>query len=105
MVEILKIMLDEVKGRLLPLGIGMEVSDSIVDLVCEKGYDRSYGARPLRRAVTSIVEDVVSEALLTGAYKPGDTILIDLDRDSGTPSVSLLAEPTVHLSDATSAAM
>ncbi|PKU78126.1 Chaperone protein ClpD1, chloroplastic [Dendrobium catenatum] len=78
MMEILNIMLIEVKRRLLSLGMGLEVSDSVKDLVCQQGYDKSYGARPLRRAVTQIIEDVISEAILAGDYKPGDTVVIDV---------------------------
>ena len=103
MLEILNIMLQEVKGRLLSLGIGLEVSDKIMDMVCEQGYDRSYGARPLRRAVTHLIEDVISEAILSGDYKPGDTVLVDLN-DSGSPFVSHIGDQTIQLSDATSTA-
>lgn len=101
MLEILNIMLGEVKGRLLSLGIGLEVSDAIMDLVCQRGYDKSYGARPLRRAVTRLIEDVISEAILAGDYKPGDTVVIDVDA-SGNPFASQLPDQTIHLSDATS---
>lgn len=101
MLEILNILLQEVKSRLLSLGIGLEVSDAIMDLACQQGYDRSYGARPLRRAVTHLIEDVVSEALLGGDYKPGDTLMIDVNA-SGSPFVSHLSDQTIQLSDATS---
>ncbi|PKA58931.1 Chaperone protein ClpD, chloroplastic [Apostasia shenzhenica] len=102
MMEILNIMLEEVKGRLLSLGMGLHVSDLVKDLVCQQGYDKSFGARPLRRAVTQFIEDVISEALLAGDYRPGDTLLIDTDA-SGNPSVSCLTEQDVQmLSDAKS---
>ncbi|KAF8378097.1 hypothetical protein HHK36_029433 [Tetracentron sinense] len=101
MLEILNLMLREVKERLMSLGIGLEVSESIMNLVCQQGYDRSYGARPLRRAVTLLIEDVLSEALLAGEYKPGDTAIIDLD-SSGNPFVTIRSDRSFHLSDATS---
>ncbi|KAI0522681.1 hypothetical protein KFK09_005066 [Dendrobium nobile] len=100
MMEILNIMLIEVKRRLLSLGMGLEVSDSVKDLVCQQGYDKSYGARPLRRAVTQIIEDVISEAILAGDYKPGDTVVIDVGA-SGNPFVSCLADQTIKLSSDT----
>ncbi|PRQ16809.1 putative ClpA/B family, P-loop containing nucleoside triphosphate hydrolase [Rosa chinensis] len=87
MLEIVNIMLQEVKQRLISLGIGLEVSESVKNLICKEGYDRIYGARPLRRAITLIIEDPLSEALLAGVYQPGDTAVIDLDA-SGNPSVS-----------------
>ncbi|KAL6003645.1 hypothetical protein ACLOJK_023878 [Asimina triloba] len=102
MLEILKIMLKEVKARIMSLGMGLEVSHALMDLVCQKGYDRSYGARPLRRAVTHYIEDVVSEAMLSGEYKPGDTAVVDVDA-SGNPFVSLKSDQSIHLSDTASA--
>ncbi|XP_078447333.1 clp ATPase [Wolffia australiana] len=85
---ILSIMLEEVRGRMAALGMGLEVTDAVREAVCEQGYDQSFGARPLRRAVTSLVEDVVSEALLAGGFLPGDTITVDLDPATGRPAVS-----------------
>ncbi|XP_078154879.1 clp ATPase isoform X2 [Carex rostrata] len=98
MLEILKIMLQEVKERVHSLGYSLEITDALRDLVCQKGYDRSYGARPLRRAVTQFIEDVSSEAILSGNYKPGDTLLIDVN-SSGSPFVSHLPNQTVQLAD------
>ncbi|PKA56914.1 Chaperone protein ClpD2, chloroplastic [Apostasia shenzhenica] len=97
MMEILDILLKEVKGRILALGIGLQVTDAVKDLVCKQGYDKGYGARPLRRAVTHFIEDVISEALLAGDYKPGETILLDLDA-SGNPFVSCFTDQTMLLS-------
>lgn len=99
--EILSLMLQEVKARLISLGIGLEVSDSIKDFICQQGYDQAYGARPLRRAVTSIIEDQLSEAVLAGDYKPGDTAIIDLDA-SGKPYVRNRSDNSAKLSDTTS---
>ncbi|MBA0578296.1 hypothetical protein Gorai_020586, partial [Gossypium raimondii] len=87
MLEIVNLMLQEVNARLVSLGIGLEVSESIKDLICQQGYDQTYGARPLRRAVTAIVEDPLSEALLAGNYSPGETAVIDLDA-LGNPIVT-----------------
>ncbi|XP_047071153.1 chaperone protein ClpD2, chloroplastic [Lolium rigidum] len=100
MLAILNIILQEVKGRLLALGIGLEVSDAMKDMIIQQGYDKSYGARPLRRAVTQFVEDVISEAILSGHYKPGDTITMDTD-DKGKPCLSRMNDQTVQLSDPT----
>lgn len=101
MLEIFNIMLQEVKGRLISLGIGLEVSESVKDLICQQGYSETYGARALRRAITSIIEDRLSEALLAGEYKPGDTAIVDLD-DTGNPYVTNKSNPRIHLSDTTS---
>lgn len=98
MLEILNIMLRDVKERLITLGIGLEVSNSIMDLICQQGYDKSYGARPLRRAVTQIIEDLVSEALLAGEYKPGDIAVIDIEA-TGNPFVTIRSGQNVLFSD------
>ncbi|XP_028786755.1 chaperone protein ClpD, chloroplastic [Neltuma alba] len=86
LLEILDLMLGEVEKRTRSLGIELEVSESVKDLVCQHGYDPTYGARPLRRAVTSLIEDPLSEAIIAGECKQGDNVLIDLDAD-GNPFV------------------
>ncbi|KAI6696048.1 hypothetical protein NL676_023758 [Syzygium grande] len=101
MLEILNIMLQDVRKRLMSMGIGLEVSESIMDLVCRQGYDQIYGARPLRRAVTQLIENLLSEALLSGGYKPGDTAVVDVD-SSGNPCVTNRSHRSIHLSDKTS---
>ncbi|KZV22620.1 chaperone protein ClpD, chloroplastic [Dorcoceras hygrometricum] len=97
MLEILDIMLHEVKKRLTSMGIGLEISEPVMDLICQQGYDRSYGARPLRRAVTLIIEDLLSESILSGDFKPGDVAVIQLD-ETGNPVVR---NQKIHLSDTT----
>ncbi|KAJ7957139.1 chaperone protein ClpD, chloroplastic-like [Quillaja saponaria] len=101
MLEIMDLMLHEVKGRLISLGVGLEVSESIKNLICQQGYNPTYGARPLRRAITSIIEDPLCEALLAGNYNPGDTAFIDLDT-SGNPFVTNGSSQVINMSDATS---
>ncbi|XP_047316907.1 chaperone protein ClpD, chloroplastic-like [Impatiens glandulifera] len=101
MIEILNLMLEEVKGRLASIGISLEVSEAVIKLICEQGFDRSYGARPLRRAVTLIIEDVLSEAILSGKYKPGDTAFLDLDQ-TGNPIVMDQSDKNMYLTDTTS---
>ncbi|XP_054806906.1 chaperone protein ClpD, chloroplastic isoform X2 [Prosopis cineraria] len=100
LLEILDLMLGEVKMRTKCLGIDLEVSESVKDLVCQKGYDPTYGARPLRRAVTSLIEDLLSEAIIAGECKQGDTVLIDLDVN-GNPFVMNQFNHIVNLSDTT----
>ncbi|XP_028058372.1 LOW QUALITY PROTEIN: chaperone protein ClpD, chloroplastic-like [Camellia sinensis] len=102
MLEILNIMMLEVRGRLLSLGINLEISEAVMDLVCQQGFDTSYGARPLRRAVTHIIENLLSEAILSGDCKPGDTAIIDLN-DSGNPVITNhRSRKNIYLTDTTS---
>ena len=80
--QIAEIMLQEVVGRLMQKDIKLEVSDRFKDLVVKEGYDPSYGARPLRRAIVSYLEDSLAEAILSGEIKSGDTAFVDVDAEN-----------------------
>lgn len=104
MLEILNLMLREVEERLSSLGVGLEVSEAVKDLICEQGYDPTYGARPLRRAVTLMIENPLSESLLSGDCKAGDVAVVELD-DSGNPVITNQSNKKVHLSDSSTTIM
>ena len=69
-------MLQTVTGRLAGMEIAMRVSDEAVDLLADRGFDPVYGARPLRRAIQSAVEDTAAEEILAGTVKAGDTVVL-----------------------------
>lgn len=75
-------MLKQLDKRMADMDIRVEVSDSAVEKIAKEGFDPVYGARPLRRAIQSKIEDVLAEKLLEGIFKAGDTIIVDAD-DSG----------------------
>ena len=75
-------LLAETGQRLDKLGISMEVEDEAVALLAEKGSDREYGARPLRRAIAAMVEDPAAELMLSGQLREGGAIKV-LSRDRG----------------------
>ena len=52
----------------------MTVDESAKELLAEKGFDVSYGARPLKRAIQSMIEDKISEKMLDGSIKDGDSV-------------------------------
>ncbi|PMB42421.1 ATP-dependent Clp protease ATP-binding subunit ClpC [Fischerella thermalis CCMEE 5205] len=79
--QIAEIMLKEVAGRLTEKGITLEVSDRFKERVLQEGYNPSYGARPLRRAIMRLLEDSLAEALLSGQITDGDTAIVDVDDD------------------------
>ncbi len=58
-------------------GLKLEITDAAKNLVADRGFDIQYGARPLKRAIQSEIEDPLSEMLLREEAKPGDTIVID----------------------------
>jgi ATP-dependent Clp protease ATP-binding subunit ClpA len=68
-----------VSKSLIDKEMKLEVSDAAKDFLGEKGYDPTYGARPLRRVIQDEIEDKLSEAVLRGDFKAGDTIKIDYD--------------------------
>src|SRR5438067_1735976 len=71
--------------------ITIEVTDAAKDLLAKEGYDRIYGARPLRRVITSRIEDQLSEHLLRGKISRGDTVLIEVQGED-----ELKFTPTRH---------
>lgn len=74
--EIAKKMLDTVSNRIGGMGYKLEVDEQAVDILAQKGFDPKYGARPLRRAIQSMVEDGIAEKILEGSIKDGDTVLV-----------------------------
>ena len=79
--EISEILLKEVFGRLTEQGITLEVTDRFKDLLVKEGYNPSYGARPLRRAIMRLLEDSLAEEILSGRIQEGDTAVVDVDDD------------------------
>jgi ATP-dependent Clp protease ATP-binding subunit ClpC len=80
--EIALLMLKEVFGRLGEQGIKLEVTERFKDRLVEEGYNPSYGARPLRRAIMRLLEDSLAEEILSGRIKDGDVAVVDVD-DNG----------------------
>ncbi|MFM6107875.1 MAG: ATP-dependent Clp protease ATP-binding subunit [Sphaerospermopsis kisseleviana] len=79
--QIADIMLREVANRLTEKGIKLEVTAAFKELVVREGYDPSYGARPLRRAIMRLLEDSLAEAILSSQIIEGDTAIVDVDDD------------------------
>ncbi len=79
--QIADILLKDVFSRLTEKGITLQVSERFKDHLTEVGYDPSYGARPLRRAIMNLLEDALAEAMLSGAIAEGDAALADIDDD------------------------
>ena len=83
--QIASILLKEISSRLEEQRqITIGVTSAFEDKVIEAGYDPSYGARPLRRAIMRLLEDSLAEAILSGRVQDGDNALVDLDDDGNT---------------------
>ncbi|WP_296416756.1 ATP-dependent Clp protease ATP-binding subunit [Vulcanococcus sp. DEBay_Sum29NL08_54] len=93
--EISEIMLKEVFTRMQEKGITLTVTEAFKERLVDEGYNPSYGARPLRRAVMRLLEDSLAEEFLSGRIGEGDTALVDVDddkqvvirKDTATPSI------------------
>ncbi len=72
-------MLLTVAERFNALGMTLSVPDQVVDFLAERGYDEKYGARPLRRAIRSMIEDKAAELMLTDSLGRGDTVQARID--------------------------
>jgi len=89
--EIAEIMLQEVFIRLLDKGIKLNVTDAFKERLVEEGYNPSFGARPLRRAVMRLLEDSLAEEVLSGRIKDGDKALVDID-DNKKVTINISSE-------------
>jgi len=76
--QIVDLQIARLGKHLIELQIIIEVTDTAKDLLAKEGYDRIYGARPLRRVITNRIEDDLSEELLRGRISRGDTVVVDV---------------------------
>lgn len=76
--QIVKLMLKDTKKLLTEHDITLEVTEAAEDFLASKGFDKEYGARPLRRAITHLIEDPLSEELLEKQYSEGTIIIADI---------------------------
>jgi ATP-dependent Clp protease ATP-binding subunit ClpC len=88
--QIASILLKEISVRLAEQReITLGVTTAFEDKVIEEGYDPSYGARPLRRAIMRLLEDSLAEAILSGRVNDGDNALVDIDENGNTTVTSV----------------
>jgi len=79
--EIVDVLMREVRARLEEEALKLQLTDSAVEFLVEHGYDETYGARPLKRAIQRHVEDPLSEKILMAELAPGDLIEVDVADD------------------------
>ena len=75
--QIARIQLATLKARLARMDYGFEISDNAVAELAKVGFDPVYGARPLKRAIQSELENPLAKAILDGRFGPGETITAD----------------------------
>jgi ATP-dependent Clp protease ATP-binding subunit ClpC len=81
--EIVDLMLARVRDQLRAQQMSLDVTQEAKEHIIKLGYDVAYGARPLRRVIQNMIEDVLAEHLLLGKYEPGTTIVVDKDPEAG----------------------
>ncbi len=75
--RIAEIMIKRVEQQLKDHGIMLELRDDAYELLAKRGYDPAFGARPLRRIITNLIEDPLSEGVLEARFKAGDNVIVD----------------------------
>jgi ATP-dependent Clp protease ATP-binding subunit ClpC len=79
--EIVTNEMKQVIAQLKTKGVSLELTDTALDWIGEKGYDPIFGARPLRRVIQNEIEDPLSEGLLEERFKEGDKVKVDIQND------------------------
>lgn len=77
--KIIGIELDRLFKRIKDIGYDLNLSDSAKDYIADKGFDKQYGARPLKRAIQKYIEDALAEEIVNSNLNEGDSIYMDLD--------------------------
>ena len=77
--KIIDIELDKLLNRIADLGYKLNLSEKAKDYIAHKGYDKQYGARPLKRAIQKYIEDALAEEIVNSKLDEGDTIFMDLN--------------------------
>ena len=75
--QVAQLQVKRVQEQLKEHNLTLEVRDDAYDLLAQRGYDPAFGARPLRRIITNLIEDPLSEGVLEGRFRPGDTVVVD----------------------------
>jgi ATP-dependent Clp protease ATP-binding subunit ClpC len=87
--QIVNLEIEKVAERLKEHELVIQPTEAALDLIAELGYDREYGARPLKRVIQTKIEDPLSDALLNGGFADGDTVVIDVEVGEEQPEIVL----------------
>jgi ATP-dependent Clp protease ATP-binding subunit ClpC len=81
LIQILDLEMDKLGERLKARSLRLQLDEKAKDFLIEKGYDPTYGARPMRRAVEQFVEDPLAEELLRGKLHPNEPVMVTREND------------------------
>ncbi len=88
--QIIDIELQKLYNRIEEQGYHLEITEKAKDFIAEKGYDKQYGARPLKRAIQKYVEDLLAEEILDAHIKEGDKVILDYREGDEKPTVKII---------------
>ncbi|WP_318312552.1 ATP-dependent Clp protease ATP-binding subunit [Flagellimonas crocea] len=77
--KIIDIELNKLYSRIKDIGYNLNLTDKAKDYIADKGFDKQYGARPLKRAIQKYIEDTLAEEIVNSKLEEGDSIFMDLD--------------------------
>jgi len=83
MEQIVDLQMEQIRERLAEHGIEVELTETARKWLAQEGYDPTFGARPLRRAMQKHIESTLSVKILKGEFEDGDTVVVDFDEDEG----------------------
>jgi hypothetical protein len=86
---IIDIELDKLLNRISDLGYTLDLSEKAKDYIADKGFDKKYGARPLKRAIQKYIEDALAEEIVNSKLSEGDTIKMDLDEKENKLTIQI----------------
>src|ERR1700686_4032254 len=92
MKKIVDLMLEKVSGHPAAQELTFSVTEEAREKIVTEGFDKIYGARPLRRVIQRVIEDPLSEELLRLKHGPGDQVVVDLDAE-GQVKMNLVNKP------------
>jgi ATP-dependent Clp protease ATP-binding subunit ClpB len=91
--EIVELQLERLRARLAERGIELQLTDAAKEALAEAGWDPTYGARPLKRAIQRLVENPLALRLLEGEFGDGDAVRVDAQDGELVFERTLAAEP------------
>jgi ATP-dependent Clp protease ATP-binding subunit ClpC len=92
--QIINIELEKLYARIKDLGYNLKLSEKAIGFIAEKGFDKQFGARPLKRAIQKYVEDALAEKIITSKISEGDEIFMELE--DGAEELSVLINKEVN---------
>ncbi len=87
--KIIDIELEKLLDRISDLGYSLSLTDKAKDFIVEKGFDKQYGARPLKRAIQKYIEDALAEKIVNSKLKENDSIVMDFDEDKDVLTIKI----------------